>query len=228
LEEKPDLPSVDEIRRRIELIPEKSIQMACKALYLLAARASEIVGRAYVYERFYGVRGVDAHLDYYLLDNRKIDAVVFRLKTAKRKGTPRNIGLPLDYEPWAKELFDYFQQFGNDYVFPFTRQELWFQAKKHFKDLTYKVYEYPYVDKKTGELKWKEAHDKSFTLHALRHLRSVELVEFYGFDGFNLSAYCGWTIRSGQARFGVSVSPAMTRYIHLAWQGYFPKLLKKR
>jgi len=45
------LPSVDEIRSRIERIPKKPFRMACKAAYLFAARICEIVGKAYPYEK---------------------------------------------------------------------------------------------------------------------------------------------------------------------------------
>ena len=53
--------------------------------------------------------------------------------------------------------------------------------------------------------------------------RATELVEFYGFDGFNLSIYGGWTLKSM-----VGVSGAVECYLSLSWQSSFPKLLKKR
>ena len=223
-----ELPSVREVRKRIEQISYKPYRMACKAAYLLAARASEIVGRAYAYERCYGIRGSDVYLDVYKQGDEKFDAVVFRVKTAKRNGLIRNVALPVDYEPWSLELYDYFSEFDGDYVFPFTRQELWRATQPYFHDLTYLIEEYYYVDEETGELKKKPAHLKRFGLHGLRHLRTTELVEFYGFDGFNLSAYCGWTIRSAQARFGAKIPKVIARYLYLNWQAYFPKLLKKR
>ena len=223
-----ELPGVDVVRERIEGIPVREFRMACKALYLFAARVSEVVGRGYPYETVYGIRGSDVFLDYYRMGGERVDAVVFRVKTAKRRGITRNIALPPDYEPWAEELYHYFQEHGDDYVFPFTRQKLWRETKPHFKGLTYYIDRYPYVDKTTGKVKWKEAHYKTFTLHALRHLRAVELVESYGFDGVSITAYCGRTMRTAQAQFGVSVPKVMARYLYLNWQLYFPKLLKKR
>jgi hypothetical protein len=230
ISERPELPPVNEVRRRIAWIPYRPVRMACMALYLFAARVSEIVARAPKGERCYGIKGTDVYLDKYVMGDRSVDAIIFRVKTAKRepKGMIRDIALPPDYEPWAKELYEYFQQFGDKYVFPMTRQELWELAKPYFADLSYRVYRYPYVDRATKQLVWRPSHDRSFTLHAFRHLRAVELVEYYGFDALNLTAYCGWTIRSGQAGFGMSVSPVMARYLHLSWQGYFPKLLKRR
>jgi len=220
------LPEVIEVRRRIEGIREKPFRMACMATYLFAARICEVVGRAYPKEKCYGVRGNDVWLDSFKQGNEAIDAAVFRIRTAKRGGLIRNIGLPLEYEPWAQKLYDYFQEFGDDYVFPFTRQCVWYRVRRHFMDLTYPIDEY-YV-KEGGELKKRPTHQRRFALHALRHLRTTELVEFYGFDGFNLAAYCGWTITTAQAQFGVKVPRVIARYLYLNWQGYFPKLLKRR
>lgn len=222
------LPSVDEIRNRIEQIPKKPFRIICRATYLFAARISEIVGSAYPYEKCYGIRGSDAFLDSYRQGSDKFEVAVFRVHTAKRNGAIRNIGLPVDYEPWAMELYEYFQEFGEGHVFPFTRQKVWKEVRGYFSDLSYPIDEYYYIDKQTGKLKKRPAHERRFALHALRHLRATELVEFYGFDGFNLAAYCGWTIRTAQAQFGVNVPKVMARYLYLNWQIYFPKLLKRR
>jgi len=48
-------------------------------------------------------------------------AVLFVVKTAKRKGKLRVAALPLDpkYEPWAQEILDYFNETGSDYPFMF-------------------------------------------------------------------------------------------------------------
>lgn len=220
------LPEVDVVRDRIESIPDKSFRMTCVAAYLFAGRICEVVGKAYPYEKFYGIHGNDARLDFYKEGEQKFDAVVFKLKTAKRKGLNRNIGLPLDYEPWTTPLYEYFKEFGKDFVFPYTRQKVWREIREYFKDLTYPIYEY--VVSKKGELKKVPSHQRCFALHALRHLRSTELVEFYGFGGFNLAAFCGWTITTAQAQFGVRVPRVVARYLYLNWQGYFPKLLKRR
>jgi hypothetical protein len=218
--------NVEEVRNRIESIPEQPYQVACKTLYLFAGRVSEIVSRAYAYEKSYGIRKNDVLLDSYKTEKMEHAAVVFRVQTAKRKGLIRNIGLPLEYEPWAREVYGYFQECQGDFVFPFTRQKLWREVRGYFKGLTYPIEEY--VVLKNGELRKIPSHQHRFALHALRHLRSTELVERYGFDGFNLAAYCGWTIMTAQAQFGVRVPRVIARYLYLNWQGYFPKLLKRR
>jgi hypothetical protein len=68
-----------------------------------------------------------------------------------------------------------------------------------------------------------EEHIRPFALHALRHLRATELVEFYGFNGYNLSTYGGWTLKTV-----VGVSASIERYLSLSWHNYFEKMLKRR
>ena len=132
----------------------------------------------------------------------------------------------MDYEPWAQLLYEYFEEVGAGFIFPFTRQKVWREVREYFKDLSYPIDEY--TVSKDGEVMKVPPHRKRFALHALRHLRTTELVEFYGFDGFNLAAYCGWTITTSQAQFGVRTPRVTAHYLYLNWQGYFPKLLKER
>jgi len=130
-----------------------------------------------------------------------------------------------DYEPWTETLLDYFGERGDQIVFPFTRQKMWSFAKHVFEDLRYPIEKYVLSVQEQGLTVKKEVdrHFRAFRLHALRHLRASELVEFYGFDGFDLSIYGGWTTQRG-----AGISKVMARYLTLHWQRYFPKLLKKR
>lgn len=217
------LPSVAEVRTRIESIPSTSIRLCLEAAYLLgAARISEICGQANWKEKAYGPKGTDARLDRY--GRHKV--AVFAMKTAKRQGKPRPIALPLEpqYEPWSQQLYDYFKQAKTDCVFPFTRKVPWRYVTKArtFEGLTYPIERYTVW--KNGQLaKTVDRHTRPFKLHALRHLRASELVDFYGFDGFNLATYGGWTIKSALGTTGI-----FDRYVSLGWSSYFPKLLKKR
>lgn len=220
-----------EVRERIEAIRRIPIRYACMTAYLYCGRASEVVGKAYRTDRKTTPRGPrgtkDVRLDQFVQGDRKEPAVVFTVRTAKRKGLVRSVALPIRYEPWAKLLYKYFQRAGDRPVFPFTRQFLYEKASRAFKGWAYPID--PYKIWEDGKLaKNVRAHLKPFGIHALRHVRATELVEFYGFDGFNLAAYGGWTISTTQAQFGVSFPRVISRYLYLNWQGYFPKLLKSR
>lgn len=225
------LPTVSEVRQRIESVTTPEYRYGLMATYLLDARISEVVSRACPNDNrgkevARGPIGKDARLENYVFAGNEIACVIFSVKTAKRGGNLRSIALPLEqqYEPWTRPLFTYYQQAESRPVFPYTRQQIWNYAKQQnvFKNLTYPIERY-YVRKDNGLKKEIDKHDRPFALHALRHLRATELIEFYGFDGFNLSIYGGWTIKTM-----VGVSSSMERYLSLSWQSYFPKLLKKR
>lgn len=225
------LPKIDVVLKRISNIPDKDMRMCLVCLYLYAGRISEVVGKAYSSDDTVarGPRGSDAEQDYYRVGDHHEDAVVFSVRTAKRDGLLRKVGIPIDYESLAIPLYDYFQEFGNKLVFPFTRQDAYRYVREHktFQDLTYPIEKYTVW--KDGKLvKTVETHQKAYGLHAIRHTRATELVEFHGFDGFNLAAYGGWTINVAQAMFGVRTPRVFSRYLYLNWQGYFPKLLKRR
>ena len=147
--------------------------------------------------------------------------------TAKRGGIPRYVALPLnsEYEPWTEVVLQHYIECGDDFCFPFTRQKVWMYAKEAFEGLMYPIERYKIVKRKGDSrvVKVVDRHARPFRTHALRHVRATELIEYYGFDGFELSIYGGWTLRSI-----IGVAMAMERYAHLQWRKYFPKLLKKR
>lgn len=223
------LPSVELIRQRIDSVNKDEIRICLKCAYLFTARISELISTASPKDTTTprGPKGTDVRLDTFELGPLKEDVAIFKIKTAKRGGKERLIALPLNkqYEPWTEEVYEYYQSTGNDSVFPFTRQKAWQYSKNAFEGLTYPIERY-FIIKKTLEVIKKHeipSHIKPFRLHALRHLRTTELIEIYGFDGVDLSIYGGWTLRST-----IGVGSAMERYAHLQWRKYFPKLLKER
>jgi len=172
-----------------------------------------------------------------------VDVAVFTVNIAKRhleeeeKIHSRLIALPIDseYEPWTQELLAYFKDAGSDYVFPFTRQEVWYwitHKEPVFKGLTYPIEKYVWKPKNKDVILKVLPHDKPFKNHALRHLRITELRRDYLFDGLQLAAYAGWSMThaSTQTRTHESYSQQTTTYFPLyrEWQAYFPKLLVKR
>lgn len=223
------LPTVETIRQRIEAVEEPEVRYCLMTAYLFAGRISEVVSRATPGDTTTarGPKGTDVKREIYKIGSLEEPAVVFTVRTAKRNGKERSVGLPLnpEFEPWAERLYDYFREFGKDFVFPFTRQKMWRHSQEVFDGLTYPIERY-IVFITEGEVKTRKIvneHIRKFRLHALRHLRTTELVSSYGFNGVNLSTYGGWTLQRG-----AGISNVMARYINLSWQSYFPKLLKER
>lgn len=225
------LPEVKTVRERIESTTTKEAKFCLMAAYLFCARASEIVGTTNTYDKSHnqtmarGPTGFDVKLETFELGDIKAEAAIFTVRTAKRDGKIRKIALPLNrtYEPWTEQLYNYYLEHGEHKVFPFTRQKAWDYAQKTFSGLTYPIEKYSQYDPENPKPISVKAHMKPFRTHALRHLRATELIETFGFTGFDLSVYGGWTLRSM-----VGVGSAMSRYAHLDWRRYFPKLLKKR
>ena len=222
-----NIPEVETIRKRIANTRDMETRMCFTAEYLCCARISEIIGRkcpSDITTHARGFTGKDVKLTTFRQGKEPVDAVVFTVRTAKRGGKERSIALPIDkqYEPLAEPLYNYIKQFGADTVFNFTRQKAFTQSKNIFEGLTYPIERYrPFKDGKA--LDFVEEHDKPFRTHALRHVRATELLDFYDFTAIELSLYGGWTLKSM-----VGVGSAMSRYTHLQWKKYFPKLLIER
>jgi hypothetical protein len=227
-----DLPPITKVLERIQQIRRKEIRMAVLYEYVIAGRISEVVGRSYSSDTHTiarGPTGEAASQDSCLIGDHQEPAIVFSVNSAKRRkrssenyaeGLLRKVGLPRK-DPIASQLLDYFGEFGKDLVFPFTRQEVSQEVKRQqtFRGFSCSVEDYQIY--RNGEIIAVPSHQKPYTLHSLRHQRASDLINYYGFDGFNLSAYGGWSVRNT-----TGVSKVMTRYIHLQWQAYFPKLLK--
>lgn len=218
------LPSVDVFRKRVESVPRKDIRMCLMADYIYCGRISEVVAKAYKVDNTVarGPTGKDVRLDVYKVGPLKEDAVVFTVRTAKRLGLERKVAIPVVYEPWAMPLYNYYLQFGSNPVFSFTQQfvRYWVRKMEVFKGLTYPVETYP-IFKNSILVNRVPRHNRNFTLHAIRHLRASELVDFYGFNGPELAIYGGWTFKS------IGFPSATDRYLSLGWQTYFLKLLKR-
>jgi len=217
------LPEVSTIRQRILETRDEQIRYALMLMYLSCGRAKEIITRTTPGDKSgrnvaSGPKGSDTRLT----DFGDFEITLFNIYTQKRDNLKRIIALPTKYEPFATPLHKYMTQFEKKPVFNFTRQKLWLEGKPQFKGLTYPISKYTIW--KNGEItKTISAHKKEFTLHALRHLRATELIEYYGFTGFDLAIYGGWTMKTM-----VGFSGQFDRYVSLNWRSYIGKLLKKR
>ncbi len=207
---------VRELRQRIEAVHIEPVRMALIDLYLKGARSCEIVAYKCPSDTTtpYGPIGSDVTIE--TIDNR--EAIVFTVHTAKRKGIERIVALPTDHEPLAKELYDYYQSKGDNYVYPFTRQWLWKKSKPVFQGIIYNIPEYKLtLDKQIIAI---PAHDRPAALHYPRHLRATILVRKHHFKAEDLAAYFGW--RLGTVTKATSV---MERYVDMGnYTEYFSKL----
>lgn len=263
---KVSLPSVEEVRNRIEKIPDKQIRVCYKTTYLMCARIGEIISLKYPTDLTAHPRGNELKVelatyspdlknpkefqtlvlertvqgqqtDLQTLSKIREPVAVFSVSTEKRQGWKRLVGLPLrkEFEPWTQELVDYFQEHEGKDLFPFKRQEMYNTVSTVFAGLEYKIFPYkrvkkehgqPVIDPETNKPKKISVpeHSKPFRNHGLRHLRNVELRDFYGLSAEERSSYGGWTLRSMIGGIGSNID----RYGEAAWRPYFPKLLRKR
>jgi len=187
---------------------------------LIAGRISEVCGR-------YAPHGVNA----ILTDFDGEEAVLFVVKTAKRRGRLRGVAVPLnvEYEPWAYEVYDYFVSAGETYPFKFAdkwstsiRYMQW-EAEKAFEGLEWPMVGYT---AKKGDVKIKiPSRWKNMTSHVLRKRRTITLMLDYDFDHIDLSLYGGWTI----AQQSEGVPQALKNYLYVEPQSSQEpaKLLKK-
>jgi hypothetical protein len=98
------VPTVSQTRQAIDnMVPENEVdrifQMALKYIYIIAGRLSEVYGE-------YSPMGRDTLIHPIMGD----DAVIFLVKTARRKGLYRVIAVPLKTEKWASELYSFFRK----------------------------------------------------------------------------------------------------------------------
>lgn len=213
------------VRSRIEAVQHKEMRMFLMADFAFCARSVELCGLPEKGEQSYGPRGNEVELeDWQDEDYPDIRAkiAVFTIRTAKRDGFVRKIGLPLDYEPWAGILADYWKEFGKELVFYFPRSKpkYYVESRGVFSGIQYPILPY-YVE---GEGEKREQHMRELVLHGLRHVRANELMERYNFNLEQVATYGGWTLRSQ----GREISPALTNsYLLLGYRHYIKKLLKK-
>ncbi|MBW2671998.1 MAG: hypothetical protein JRD89_01115 [Deltaproteobacteria bacterium] len=97
-------PSIDELRERIMTVKEDEYRHALMFQFLVGGRISEVCGK-------YAPTGSHAFRVNFLVDGEEVPAVLFAVKTAKRRGRLRPAAVPLDprYEPFTKPLYDWFR-----------------------------------------------------------------------------------------------------------------------
>lgn len=79
---------------------------------------------------------------------------------------------------------------------------------------------------KVNKTKTIESHLNPLVLHGLRHIRAIELMEYYQFSLEHVAIYGGWTL---QSMSGQIVSPVLINtYLQLGYRFYIGKLLVEK
>ncbi len=222
------VPSFLEVRGRIEHAGDHEFKLCLMTALELCARISEIVGVSTPGDGSFarGPRGSDAKDDWWGEGFSRQKALVIDVRTAKRKGLVRRIGLPPDFDPWVMKVAEHFWSRGDGLAFPFTRHSIseYVNENALFEGWGWPVQDYSIYEGKGIPPQKIEGHIKPFSLHSLRDVRATQLLTFYGFDGVDLAIHGGWTIQNTVA----GVTSVMARYldIYQDWRRPFPKLMK--
>ena len=139
------IPTVEQTRKAIEDMAiekprDEIFQMALKYIYLIAGRLSEVYGT-------YAPMGRDTFI--HPIEGE--DAVIFLVKTARRKGLYRVIAVPREKEKWASELFSFFRKNSNKNPFDIgetienSRRYLQLKAEKLFDKYGHEMRREPYT-----------------------------------------------------------------------------------
>jgi hypothetical protein len=144
-------PTDHEIRERILEVSDERRRFGFMAQYLWLGRVSEVFGKYMPTKDSYRLTTFKIFKPDETVE--EVEAVMFIVKTAKRKGLLRPVALPLDekYEPWTRLLYEYMRD--NDQEYPFSlsddpetsKKYAMTEAKKMFRGLWY-----PYADYTKG------------------------------------------------------------------------------
>jgi len=235
------LPNYKTVRGLIKNIESNEYRIGAMYGYLIAGRVSEIVTK--VSPSDIGTKPNGPHGgDYDVAEYEGHEVLVLNVKTSKRDGLPRDIGVPLDstLEPFAKPVLEYFMRFKpDDPVFHYTRQSLHSGTRDAFSGYVYPIEPYTIRDidqEKLDKILSKvpeelhtlikppstvmnetkvPRHNRRLALHgSMRHYRLMELAQRYGFIKEERDIYSGH-----------KTSGSDDRYTHLNWRQYFRKLL---
>ena len=201
------VPSLPELRKYVSIIPHRRDKLLIEVLYLSAARANEIAAKGSPSDTTTKACGEEItwRQDLYqaaLRGATAVKALVLRLRTLKHKDPQyRSIALPIDpqFEPWTVDIGRHLVKHG-ELRFNITRRRIHQIVSKRLEGL-----------------------DPTAHPHTLRHWRLTHLVEYFGFDPYDLTIYAGWTFGTGLK----GASGPVDTYLHLDWRRYFPKLLKR-
>lgn len=144
-------PTVEQVKTRIEDISDENYRNAFKYMFLVAGRVSEVCG-------IYAPYGSHA----YRCEIEGEEAVLFAVKTARKKKNPfRAAALPLNREPWARDVLGYFERTPDENPFIFMKKrpfnprsnvrKFQWKAEEVFSDLEWPIPKYTVTRKKVSD-----------------------------------------------------------------------------
>lgn len=198
------------------LVP-KTLFIGCMAWATRITETISVVPKSQRrHEVRYGIWGTDVRVENYEGE----EFAIFTLNVLKRKSVMKDVALPLNHEPYAKQLLTLFERTGDAPVFPFSRQYAWKAARQIFSGLLYDIQ--PYTRFYNDFVLEVGGHQKNAANHFLRHMRLTELGSYpFNFTGEELGKYVKWTA----SQYGVS--PQVERYVKSGWHDYAKKLIPK-
>lgn len=206
------VPEPKEIRELIESVSKTKVRTALMFQYITASRISEVCGKWAITGRSFETTS---------WEETEKPVLLFKLFSKTMNEIPRVVAIPLEevYEPWAKDVLTYClnrQHLDrNKKIFKVSPRTIQRHSEKLFQGLSY------YIEKYSHYKKDVPGHYRNFLTHGLRHTRATELLNRYGFDGIDLTIFCGWSISRT-----IGMPTMAKRYMYGQWARYFPKLLK--
>lgn len=209
------VPEVYPFRTAVNHIKKERDRTFIQGLYLTASRVSELITQVTPYDKEHGqTRAFGKYVSFRTAKYNGEDVFLLKMPVLKRKAKVTKkkedkvyklIGLPVEpkYEPWTLKLMSWVRKYGT-LNFDISRMTGWRIVKR-----------------------WLGKLDPDVHTHSLRHYRITHLITEYNFDPFDLTAYAGWSFKTGMGKAGMgSVSGQLDVYAHLAWRKYFGKLLR--
>jgi len=220
------IPTVQDVRNSIENITNRAHRYALMYQFLTGAEISELC------ETKYAPKRNNSHKIVFDLLNEKYQAVLFIITNIKpeERGVCRACAIPLDstFEPWAKPLYDYFREFGDEYPFQFTRRSHSRYVREAFDGFVWQKAD------SSGRRKKVQTRTTTFRSADLRMIRMKNLKEFYRFSERDLALFGAWNEYPRDPLMIKEIEDIFTREINIndvetfsrLSEAYFPNLLK--
>jgi len=192
---------INEIRNRIENIPEEDYRIALMYAYMTCTELSQISGK-------YRPSGNDAKKITVYNQSLPIDLIMYKIKPNrvtpdKDKGIIIFSLFPADdsFDPWVNIIYSYFQKKQDDPPFIFHEnfgnsiRYLQWKAEDIFSGL-----DVSFLFHSKREMETKDLDETRMTLNALRRLRINDLMINYGFNARDFALFNNLNIhaRDGQ------------------------------